>query len=82
MNAQTQAQTAHTHMYTHTTRTHAYHTHAHHTHGMVKVTWYSLMYDIFSRSDTPLIYKAVPSWFVTVETIVDQLLENNSKSYW
>ena len=35
-----------------------------------------------SRSDTPLIYKAVPSWFVRVETMVEQLLENNAKTYW
>lgn len=29
------------------------------------------------RSDTPLIYKAVPSWFVAVEQMRDQLVENN-----
>ncbi|XP_069793365.1 isoleucine--tRNA ligase, cytoplasmic isoform X2 [Narcine bancroftii] len=34
------------------------------------------------RSDTPLIYKAVPSWFVRVEHMVDKLLENNDKCYW
>ncbi|PAA79678.1 hypothetical protein BOX15_Mlig002153g8, partial [Macrostomum lignano] len=34
------------------------------------------------RSDTPLIYKAVPSWFVRVEDIGQQLLDNNQKSYW
>ncbi|XP_030061152.1 isoleucine--tRNA ligase, cytoplasmic [Microcaecilia unicolor] len=34
------------------------------------------------RSDTPLIYKAVPSWFVRVEHMVDKLLENNSQCYW
>uniref|UniRef100_A0A646QD90 Isoleucine--tRNA ligase, cytoplasmic n=1 Tax=Hemiscolopendra marginata TaxID=943146 RepID=A0A646QD90_9MYRI len=34
------------------------------------------------RSDSPLIYKAVPSWFIRVEQIVDKLLENNSKTYW
>uniref|UniRef100_A0A5S6R4N6 Isoleucine--tRNA ligase, cytoplasmic n=1 Tax=Trichuris muris TaxID=70415 RepID=A0A5S6R4N6_TRIMR len=34
------------------------------------------------RSDTPLIYKAVRSWFVRVECLVDRLLENNSKTYW
>ena len=34
------------------------------------------------RSETPLIYKAVPSWFIRVETIVPQLLENNQKCYW
>ncbi|UJR12101.1 hypothetical protein I4U23_016279 [Adineta vaga] len=34
------------------------------------------------RSDTPLIYRAVPSWFVRVEGMVDRLLANNSKAYW
>ncbi|XP_065901118.1 isoleucine--tRNA ligase, cytoplasmic-like isoform X2 [Dysidea avara] len=34
------------------------------------------------RSETPLIYKAVPSWFVRVESIVDKLLKNNQKCYW
>ncbi|CAB4425743.1 unnamed protein product [Rhizophagus irregularis] len=34
------------------------------------------------RSDTPLIYKAVPSWFVRVKPIIDKLLKNNKESYW
>ncbi|XP_069499997.1 isoleucine--tRNA ligase, cytoplasmic [Ambystoma mexicanum] len=34
------------------------------------------------RSDTPLIYKAVPSWFVRVEHMVDKLLACNSQCYW
>ena len=34
------------------------------------------------RSDTPLIYKAVPSWFVKVEEIRDQIVANNKKTYW
>ena len=34
------------------------------------------------RSDTPLIYKTVPSWFVRVEDIKPQLLANNSKTTW
>lgn len=34
------------------------------------------------RSDTPLIYKAVPSWFVAVESIRDKLLKNNAETYW
>ncbi|PIN26124.1 Isoleucyl-tRNA synthetase [Handroanthus impetiginosus] len=34
------------------------------------------------ESDTPLIYRAVPSWFVAVEKIKDQLLENNKQTYW
>lgn len=31
------------------------------------------------RSDTPLIYRAVPSWFVKVESLRDKLLANNAK---
>lgn len=34
------------------------------------------------RSDTPLIYKAVPSWFVRVEDMVEKLIENSKKCYW
>jgi isoleucyl-tRNA synthetase len=34
------------------------------------------------RSDTPLIYKAVPSWFVKVEEIRDKIVANNKKTYW
>mmetsp|Transcript_128641 Transcript_128641/g.222982 ORF Transcript_128641/g.222982 Transcript_128641/m.222982 type:complete len:1155 (-) Transcript_128641:133-3597(-) len=34
------------------------------------------------RSDTPLIYKAVPSWFVKVEEAREQLIANNNKTYW
>ncbi|GKY90391.1 hypothetical protein MPSEU_000013100 [Mayamaea pseudoterrestris] len=34
------------------------------------------------RSDTPLIYKAVPSWFVKVESIRDRIVENNRQTYW
>ena len=34
------------------------------------------------RSDTPLIYKVVPSWFVRVENVVERLLKNNLQSRW
>jgi len=34
------------------------------------------------RSETPLIYKAVPSWFVRVESFKDRLVENNKLSHW
>lgn len=34
------------------------------------------------RSDSPLIYKAVPSWFVDVPAIREKLLANNEKTYW
>ena len=34
------------------------------------------------RSESPLIYKAVPSWFVKVEEIKDKLVRNNTLTYW
>ena len=34
------------------------------------------------RTDTPLMYKAIPSWFIAVESIRDQLVENNQKARW
>ncbi|EER17223.1 isoleucyl-tRNA synthetase, cytoplasmic, putative, partial [Perkinsus marinus ATCC 50983] len=34
------------------------------------------------RSDTPLIYRAIGSWFIKVEEVRDQLLANNEKSTW
>lgn len=34
------------------------------------------------RSDTPLIYRAVPSWFIRVEQFREKLLEKNSSTYW
>lgn len=34
------------------------------------------------RSDTPLIYRAVRTWFVAVEKIKDKLLKNNEEIQW
>ncbi|CAG0891653.1 unnamed protein product [Cyprideis torosa] len=34
------------------------------------------------RSDTPLIYRAVSSWFIRVQSMRDDLLETCSKTYW
>jgi len=34
------------------------------------------------RSDTPLIYKAVRTWFVAVEKIKDDLIDANAQVYW
>jgi isoleucyl-tRNA synthetase len=34
------------------------------------------------RSDTPLIYKAVSSWFVAVEKIKDRIVANNKTTRW
>ncbi|XP_058855775.1 isoleucine--tRNA ligase, cytoplasmic-like [Acipenser ruthenus] len=49
---------------------------------LVNASTFKHNYPFCWRSDTPLIYKAVPSWFVRVEHMVDKLLENNSKCYW
>ncbi|WWD02943.1 hypothetical protein V865_000986 [Kwoniella europaea PYCC6329] len=34
------------------------------------------------RSGTPLIYRAIPSWFVRVANISDKLVANNEKTRW
>ena len=34
------------------------------------------------RSDTPLLYRAVPSWFMRVEQMRKTLLEKNDETYW
>ncbi|CAD7925829.1 unnamed protein product [Amoebophrya sp. A120] len=34
------------------------------------------------RSQTPLIYKAMPSWFVKVEEIREKLIKNNEQTRW
>eukprot|EP00854_Cymbomonas_tetramitiformis_P009847 gene9847-11662_t len=49
---------------------------------MVSIGSVAHNYPFCWRSDTPLIYKAVPSWFVSVTTIKEQLLANNLKTRW
>ena len=34
------------------------------------------------RSDTPLIYRAVPAWFVKIPPVIPTMLENIEKSHW
>ncbi|KAF8248072.1 hypothetical protein K440DRAFT_549624 [Wilcoxina mikolae CBS 423.85] len=34
------------------------------------------------RSDTPLIYRAVPAWFVRITPIIPQMLKNIENSHW
>lgn len=34
------------------------------------------------RCDTPLIYRAIPAWYVAVEKIRDKMIENNKKINW
>uniref|UniRef100_A0A8C6U210 Isoleucine--tRNA ligase, cytoplasmic n=1 Tax=Neogobius melanostomus TaxID=47308 RepID=A0A8C6U210_9GOBI len=52
-------------------------------HGrLVNASSFKHSYPFCWRSDTPLIYKAVPSWFIRVENMVEKLLDNNGKCYW
>lgn len=39
-------------------------------------------YPFCYRSDTPLIYKAIPSWYVKVEEIKERLLKSNAQVNW
>ncbi len=39
-------------------------------------------YPFCNRSDTPLIYKAMATWFVAVEKIKDKMLAANEKIHW
>lgn len=39
-------------------------------------------YPFCPRSNTPLIYKAIPSWYVSVEKMKDRLLKSNSQINW
>lgn len=39
-------------------------------------------YPFCYRSDTPLIYKAIPSWYVSVEKIKQRLLASNQQIHW
>jgi len=34
------------------------------------------------RSETPLIYRAIPSWFMRVSQMQERLLERNAETYW
>ncbi|KAK3191813.1 isoleucine--tRNA ligase [Lecanicillium sp. MT-2017a] len=39
-------------------------------------------YPMCPRSDTPLIYRAVPSWFIRIPEIVPDMLKNIESSHW
>ncbi|XP_077985706.1 isoleucine--tRNA ligase, cytoplasmic-like isoform X2 [Glandiceps talaboti] len=43
---------------------------------------YKHSYPFCWRSETPLIYKGVPSWFIRVEELVEKLLNSNQQTYW
>ena len=44
---------------------------------LVDVSAITHSYPFCWRSETPLIYRAVPSWFVAVESFKDRLIANN-----
>jgi isoleucyl-tRNA synthetase len=39
-------------------------------------------YPFCYRTDKPLMYRAIPSWFITVEKFRDEIVESNKKAYW
>lgn len=39
-------------------------------------------YPFCYRTDTPLIYRPISTWFVSVEKIKEQLLANNAQTHW
>lgn len=49
---------------------------------LVRHDTFSHNYPFCWRTDTPLIYKAVSAWFVSVEKIKDQLVANNKETHW
>ncbi|KAK5647496.1 hypothetical protein RI129_002388 [Pyrocoelia pectoralis] len=49
---------------------------------LVRLSHIQHSYPFCWRSDTPLMYKAVPSWFIRVEYLSKLLQERNSKTYW
>ena len=49
---------------------------------MVRIGVINHSYPFCWRSDTPLIYRAVPGTFINVEAIKDKLVANNDQTYW
>ena len=49
---------------------------------LIKTDTYLHNYPFCWRTDTPLIYKAVPSWYLKVTAIKEQMIENNKKINW
>jgi len=39
-------------------------------------------YPMCYRTDRPLMYRAIPSWFISVEKFRDDIIESNKKAYW
>ncbi|EUB57660.1 Isoleucyl-tRNA synthetase, cytoplasmic [Echinococcus granulosus] len=56
--------------------------HLKHAGRLVQQSTLQHSYPFCWRSDTPLLYKAVPTWFVRVECLVERLLANSAATYW
>ncbi len=49
---------------------------------LVQQEQYTHSYPFCPRSNTPLIYLAIPSWYVAVEKIKEELMKNNETIHW
>lgn len=49
---------------------------------LIKKEMFKHKYPFCWRTDTPLIYKAVPSFFIKVTVLKDNLIENNKRIFW
>ena len=49
---------------------------------LIHETQFNHSYPFCWRSEKPLIYKAVNTWFIKVKSVKEDLLENNKKAYW
>jgi len=51
--------------------------------GRLLLKWtFNHKYPMCYRTNKPLMYKAIPSWFIAVEKVKDELCENNKKAEW
>jgi isoleucyl-tRNA synthetase len=49
---------------------------------IVKIESITHSYPHCWRCDTPLIYRAIPAWYVKVTDIKDDMIANNQKVHW
>lgn len=53
-----------------------------HRHRLMHNATLNHQYPLCWRTDQPLMYRAIPSWFISVTSIKEPLIENNKKAYW
>jgi isoleucyl-tRNA synthetase len=49
---------------------------------LVKIESITHSYPHCWRCDTPLLYRAIPAWYVKVTAIKDDMIKNNQKVNW